>query len=115
MFKNMLKLCLTNQIGIKKKLVRYDTSQVPFIHQSKEFVIQYKGDYIGITYGITGLTPPKPPIPGTRFYEAKHTYLPKGEDTKDLLLGKLNQVVFGFMYFDCINVSSLIVNGEQLI
>ena len=104
-----------NITGKDRKVVAYDLSGTPAITPPgiKTVNVQYTGDCVKAAYTIVKTAPPKPDV----YENGGHVYMGGGSESfiVPYTSGYGARRRTYTVYFNCINVTSLIVNGEQLI
>jgi hypothetical protein len=107
----------TNVLGKKKKCVSFDTLNTPTIDNMQTFEIEYEGDALAVRY--TQFTQRKTPPRSRRYDPIEH--ISSGGETFEITAPRVDNqrtasnIDNHVIYFNCTNVTKLIVNGEQLI
>ena len=113
----------TNLLGKNKKSFAYRLDYVPAIDFTKTVNVVWSGKRLDITY-TTIEYPRRPgysPTPDEFIYTPfRYTYKDGDEDTRVIetpfvRTNHVIDVISHSVFFNCTNVTSLVVNGEQLI
>ena len=108
-----------NLFGKNKRYVYFDTTNTPASDHKKTFTINWIGDRLIVSL-TQGVQIKQPPSERKRSYnQIKNTYTDGGTETIEVMsdntINAAHWIENNKLFFDCTNVTSLIVNGETLI
>lgn len=108
----------TNVLGKNIRCVSYDTTDVPVVDDKKTLTVTWAGERIEFSY-TTRHVYINGPKRKTEYRKNKEILAGTGTETRTFRYGPRNPQVFEYLepmiYFKCTNVTSLIVDGQQLI
>lgn len=100
----------TNLLGKDVKSVSFDTSGIPLVDMTKTLQVEWQGEINEMTFVIY-----RPIAGGKRRFPQRYV-LTNGESQTIVLSNYLkNRIDNEVLYFKCTNVTSLSVNGQQII
>lgn len=107
----------TNVLGKNKRCVTFDTSGTPVVDDKKTFTIVWAGEALQVSY--TQQRSGQISYTFKKYTPIKELYTGGGTETLEAPeYATIHSAVWisnDILYFNCTNVTSLVVNGDQII